>query len=86
MARERDALQFLAFVRRVIRAGGIRVGNEGDEFELGELVAMREVLEETIAEAVHLQRANGKSWTSIGDSLNITRQGARQRYGVTRVG
>lgn len=81
MVREVEALDFLAFVRRILRAGGRRVGNDGDEFELGELVAMHDELDEAIAHAVDLHRSRGKSWTSIGDSLGISRQAAQQKYG-----
>ncbi len=84
MAREVDSMQFLAFVGRIIRAGGIRVGNAGDEFELAELVAMHDVIDEAIAHAVDLQRGRGKSWTSIGESLGISRQAAQQRFGGRR--
>ncbi|MDH6181803.1 hypothetical protein M2152_001985 [Microbacteriaceae bacterium SG_E_30_P1] len=84
MAREVDSLQFLGFVGRIIRAGGIRVGNDGDEFELAELVAMHDTIDEAIAHAVDLHRSRGKSWTSIGDSLGISRQAAQQRFGSRR--
>jgi len=80
MARERDALQYLGFVERIVRAGGRRVGL-ADEFELAELVALHDVVDEAIAQAIVGQRAHGKSWTDIGDALGISRQAARQRWG-----
>lgn len=73
MAREVDSLQFLAFMGRIIRAGGIRVGENGDEFELAELVAVHEVIDEAIAHAVDLQRARGspgrRSGTASGSAV-----------------
>lgn len=69
-------------LRRMIRAYGRRVG-EADDVDLAEMVAMREVLEAAIADAVAGQRANyGRSWAEIARGLGVARQVAHRRYGV----
>lgn len=78
--RERDALSYIAFARRIIRGAGARVA-DADEFELAELVELRTELEAAITRAVEGQRSIGRSWAYIGDALGITRQAAQQRYG-----
>jgi hypothetical protein len=78
--REREPLEMVEFARRAIKAAGRHVGN-ADEFELAELVSLREDLETVIATAVHQQRAWGRSWAYIGNALGLTRQAAQQRYG-----
>ena len=77
--------EFAAMVRRVIRAYGRRVVH-GDEPDLAELVGLRDVIEESIAVAVHGQRAMyGRSWSEIAAGLGTTRQAAQQRYGRSAV-
>lgn len=71
---------FLQFVRRIIRRAGARVG-QADDWELGELVGLRDEVEDAIARAVQGLRAQGHSWAYIGDGLGISRQAAQQRYG-----
>lgn len=79
--REREALEMVEFARRAIKAAGRHVA-ASDEFELAELVSLRDVLEEAISGAVHGQmEIADRSWTYIGDALGMSRQGARQRYG-----
>lgn len=82
MKREREVGEYAGMVRRVIRAHGRRVA-AADPEDLVELVALRDVLEAAIDEAVTGMRAapRSASWTAIGDALGITRQGAFQRYG-----
>lgn len=80
--RERETPEFAGMVRRTIRAHGRRVAN-ADEVDLAELVAMREVLEEAISEAVAGMRERRLSWTYIGKGLGTTRQAAQQRYAPT---
>jgi hypothetical protein len=77
--RERECPEYAAFVRRSIRAHGRRVGNADPE-DLAELVAMRESLDEAIAQAVRGQRENGFSWAAIGRGLGVTRQAAQQAF------
>lgn len=65
----------------MIRAAGRRVA-DADEFELAELVALRDELDRAIADAVAGQRTGPaeRSWQSIGDALGMTRQAAHKRY------
>lgn len=78
-----EALDYVAFARRIIRAAGSHVA-DSDEFELAELVSLRDDLESAIRHAVTGQRAVGRSWAYIGDALGITRQSAQARYGARR--
>lgn len=82
MARERETGDFLAMVRRMIRAGGKRVA-EGDEIELADLLTLEDDLQQAIATAVQGQRAMGKSWSDIAVGAGITKQSAHGRWGVT---
>jgi len=77
--RERETMEYLAAARRFIAAAGRRVA-DADEFELAELVALRDDLEDAIALAIAGQRSYGRSWAHIGNALGITRQSAQERY------
>jgi hypothetical protein len=79
-SREVETTEYLAMVRRLLRAAGQRVGN-ADEVELAELVELREHLEQAIADAVAIQRTWGRSWADIGRGLGTSRQAAQQHYG-----
>lgn len=68
------------FARRAIKAAGRHV-EHADEFELAELVSLRDDLESVIRKAVAAQRSVGRSWAYIGGALGITRQSAQERYG-----
>ena len=72
--------EFLAMVRRMLRAAGRRVA-EADEVELADLATLRTEIETVIASAVDTWRKQGRSWATIGDALGISKQGAQQRYG-----
>ena len=78
--REVETTDYLAMVRRLLRTAGQRVGN-ADEIELADLVAMRDDLEQAIADAVAIQRTWGRSWADIGRGLGTSRQAAQQHYG-----
>ena len=79
--REVETTEYLAMVRRLLRAAGKRVG-DADEVELAELVELREHIEAAIAEAVTIQRGRwGRSWAEIGRGLGTSRQAAQQHYG-----
>jgi len=81
MSRETvETAPYIAFAKRIIRAAGKRVG-DGDDFDLGELAALRDDVEEAILQAVAGQRAQGQSWAYIGGGLGISRQSAHERYG-----
>lgn len=80
MARhEVETARWLGFARRIIRRAGERVG-DADEFELAELVSLRDDLEAAIRVAVHGQRAWGRSWADIGAAVGTSRQAAQARY------
>lgn len=77
--RERSFEDVYGAAQRFLKALAHRTG-EADEFELGELVALKDDLEEAVVIAIRLQLTYGKSWQSIGDSLGMTRQAAFKRY------
>lgn len=79
--RQRETMEYLQAARRFIAQAGRRVA-DADEFELAELVALRDELEAAIRVAVEGQRSIGRSWAHIGNALGITRQSAHERYGV----
>jgi hypothetical protein len=81
MAREVETMEYLAFVRRILKAAGKRVGYS-DEYELRMLADAHEAIDEALTHAVVLQRAMGKSWADIGNALGISRQAAQQRFGM----
>lgn len=56
--RVRETPEYAAMVRRIIRAHGRRVG-DADPEDLAEMLEMREVLDEAIAEAVTGNGATG---------------------------
>jgi hypothetical protein len=74
-----ETMDYLAMVRRLLRAAGRRVG-DADEVELAELVALRAELEQAIASAVDAQHERGVSWRGIAAGLGMTRQSAHERY------
>ena len=71
--------EFLAGLRRMIRAAGPRVGWEDPEM-LAELVGLREELDVAIREAVSGQRSHGITWQSIGEATGTTPQAAIQKW------
>lgn len=85
MARQEvETARWLGFARRIIRRAGERVA-DSDEFELAELVSLRDDLEQAIRVAVQGQRSVGRSWAYIGDALGTTRQAAQARYASLKV-
>lgn len=77
--RDIETASYLDFARRIIRRAGARVAQE-DDWQLGELISLRDEVEDTITVAVAGLREQGHSWQYIGDGLGITRQAAQQRY------
>lgn len=71
--------EYAAMMRRMMRAHGRRVANADPE-DLAELVALREALEDSIAEAVAGMRSR-LSWAEVARGLGTTRQAAQMRYG-----
>ena len=74
-----ESIDFLAMVRRIVRAAGNRVGGE-DVNELKALVAIRSDLDDAIFEAVRGLRASGHTWGDIGDVQGVTKQAAEQWF------
>lgn len=74
--------RYLEFVKRVVRRAGERVG-QADDWDLAELIELRDEVETTITKAVAGLRAQGHSWAYIAVGLGTTRQGAFKRYGKT---
>lgn len=70
---------YLDFVKRIVRKAGERVG-AGDDFDLGELVSLRDDIESAISAAVQGLRDQGQSWQYIADGLGVKRQSAYERY------
>lgn len=75
-----ETTEYMAMLRRMIRAGGRRAAN-GDEPELAALIELAGVLDEAIAEAVAGQRALGRSWADIAMATGKSRQAAHERWG-----
>jgi len=75
-----ETLPFIGAVRRMIRAAGRRTG-DADEWELAELITLRQAVEDAIQTAVDGQLATGRSWAAIATATGTSRQGAQQRYG-----
>jgi hypothetical protein len=79
--REVETHQYAAFVARILRAYGRRVGADLDA--LGTLKAMRDELDTAIEDGVARLRNDPDqpaSWAEIGDQLGIRRQSAQERY------
>lgn len=68
-------------IGRMLRALARRAS--ADDQSLAELVGLRAELDAAIDEAARRAHDDaGFSWTEIGDQLGLTRQAARQRFGV----
>jgi hypothetical protein len=72
--------EYAAFIRRVVRAHGRRVGG-GDVEALADLVDLSEHIDRAIGDAVVGLRGFGYSWSEIAARLGVTRQAAQQRWG-----
>lgn len=80
--RHRDARDIASMVRRMIDAHGRRVA-DGDEQDLRELVDLRfhlDVVIDSVVRQLHYEQEF--SWAVIGEILGVTRQAARQRWGM----
>lgn len=77
--RERTTAQYLAMVRRMIRAAGRRVSLEDPE-QLRELAELEAAVHDAVVAAVAGQRDSGITWESIGQAFGMTRQGAIRRW------
>lgn len=80
--REVESEEFIAFCRRIVRAMGRRaVVADPEDFAM--LAGLADDLNKVVADAAAGLYDAGYSWAEIGASLNITRQAARQRWGIT---
>lgn len=75
---------FAAFVRRIIRAHGRRVGS-GDPEALRDLVALRDELNTAIDHAANELHEGGFSWAEIARPLGVARQSVYERHRRARV-
>ena len=67
------------FIRPILRAYSRRIA-DGDIEALSLMTRLVGELDDAIGQAVKGLRAQGYSWTEIGDRLGITRRAARQRW------
>ncbi len=74
-----DHSDYLAFVRRILRAASKRVG-AADPEDLEELLGLRADLDEAIDRAVAGMRETGYSWAEIARATHTTRQAAHARW------
>jgi len=75
--------EYIAFLKRILRAYGRRVA-AGDIDGLAGLVAMADELDAAVRHGVNGLRNAGYSWAEIAARLEITRQGAQQRWSSSR--
>ena len=74
-----ETMEFLAMLRRMIRAAARRVGR-ADAEELAELLSIRDEMDEMIAKAVSGLRSDGYTDGSIAEALGVTRQAVSKRW------
>lgn len=74
-----DHGDYYRFAVRMARAFGRRVA-ESDPDDLALLLALRDRVDEQIADAVRSQRER-YSWAEIADGIGMTRQAAQKRWG-----
>jgi hypothetical protein len=68
---------------RMIRAAGRRAG-DADPEDLADLIALREVLDAAIRDAVTTQRETyGRSWADVARGIGVGRQTAYDKYRKT---
>jgi hypothetical protein len=77
--RHTETAEFAAFVSRIVRRYGERVG-DGDEVDLGRMLEIRDELDSAIQTAVDGLRAQGHSWDYIAAGAGVTRQSAWERW------
>jgi hypothetical protein len=77
--RPKGNAEVMAGLRRLIRAAGERAAI--DEDGLLELASLQVELDAAIRRAIQATHAEGYSWGEVGRLFDMTRQGARQRWG-----
>lgn len=79
-----ETIEYLGAAKRFIRAAGRRVA-EADEIELQDLLALQDVLDAAIQEAVD-GIVSRTSWAYVARATGRTRQAAFQRWGTKKAG
>jgi hypothetical protein len=79
-----ETADFIAFTRRILGAMSKRVSHNADH--LAELAALATDVDQALVQAVAAAKAQGYSWTDIGNTLGTTRQAAQQRFGARIAG
>ena len=79
MSGKGDHSEYIAFCRRILRAMGRRIGSADPE-DLGEMLALRDELDEAIVKSVVGLRESGYSWAEIARATGTTRQAAFARW------
>lgn len=79
MSAKGDHSEYIAFARRILRAMARRIG-DADPEDLGEMLALRDELDEAIVAAVAGLRENDFSWAEIARATGTTRQAAFARW------
>lgn len=67
-------------IGRMITAAGRHVGGM-DPPDLARLVRLRVTLDAAVMDAVRGQRSQGVQWSSIAESLGVTKEAVVQRFG-----
>lgn len=76
-----DTTEYLAMVRRLLRAAGRRVA-DADPEDLAELLGLQAELDQAIVTAVHgMRNTHGASWADIARATGTSRQAAAMRWG-----
>lgn len=80
--RSTETLEFAAMMRRMVAAHGRRVA-DGDVEDLADLLALVDLLQDVVTDAVRASRVrSGRSWSDIARAAGTTRQAAQQRWGT----
>jgi DNA-directed RNA polymerase specialized sigma24 family protein len=70
--------EYAQFMARILRSMARRAASDIDALPM--LLGAQDEVETLMREAIARCRAEGYSWTDIGDRLGISRQAARQRF------
>lgn len=83
MAKDKRTVENDAYgdmMRRMARAYGNRIA-AGDVEDIGKALAVRDYLDQQIADGVARLHDAGESWSRIGRGAGITKQAAAERWG-----
>ena len=71
--------EYAAFVRRILKAYGVRI-DMGDVDAVADMVAIGRELDDLIQQAVGGLRGKGYSWSDIGRRAGVSKQAAHERW------